>query len=61
MIGFVEWFRTHAPSHNSSVGHTRAQLAPTGLAVMIVLADPLKFPDAIFLIKLGISIPVGQA
>jgi hypothetical protein len=61
MIGFVEWFKTQAPSQSSSVGQTLAQLAPTGLEDMIVFADPSKFPEAIFLIKVGMSIPVGQA
>src|SRR5699024_534435 len=61
MIGFVEEFSTQAPSHNSSVGQTRAQLAPTAFSVIIVFAEPFKFPEAIFFIKEGISIPVGHA
>jgi hypothetical protein len=32
-----------------------------GLADMIVVAEPFMFPEAIFLMKVGISIPVGQA
>jgi hypothetical protein len=60
-MGFVDELSTHAPSQSSSVGQTREQLAPTGLAIIMVLADPFKFPEAIFFIKEGISIPVGQA
>ena len=60
-MGLVEEFSTHAPSHSSSVGQTLEQLAPTGLADMIVLAEPFKFPEAIFLMNDGISMLVGQA
>jgi hypothetical protein len=46
---------TQAPSHSTSTGHTREQLAPKMFASKIVSADPRKFPVAIFLIKRGTS------
>src|ERR1700736_4149936 len=52
---------THAPSHNSCTGHTRAQLAPSKLDSRMVRADPSKLLVEIFLMNLGISICVGQA
>ena len=52
---------THAPSHNTLVGHTRAHDAPRMLAVRIVRAAPTSLCVAIFLIKPGTSIPVGHA
>ena len=52
---------THAPSHKTLVGHTRAHEAPRMLAVRIVRAAPTSLCVAIFLIKPGTSIPVGHA
>src|SRR6202045_3602695 len=52
---------THAPSHNSCTGHTRAQVAPSKLDSRMVRAEPGKLPVEIFLMNLGMSIWVGQA
>src|SRR5438477_4332907 len=52
---------THAPSQRTSVGQTRAQLAPRMLAVRMVRAAPVTLPVMIFLMNAGISMPVGQA
>ncbi len=52
---------THSPSHKTSVGQTRAQEAPSTFASKIVRAEPRKFPVAIFLMKPGTSMCVGQA
>ncbi len=60
-IGFSSALYTHAPSHSCDVGQTRAQLAPTGLASMIVLALPSRSPVPMRPMKRGTSIPVGHA
>jgi hypothetical protein len=60
-IGALSGAYTHAPSHNSSVGQTRAQLAPIGFASMIVRALPAKSPWAMRRMKRGMSIDVGHA
>src|SRR5580704_1038633 len=52
---------TQAPSQSTSTGHTRAQLAPRMLASRIVIAEPRRLPEAIFLMKRGTSMWVGQA
>src|SRR4029079_6825926 len=52
---------TQAPSQRTSVGQTRAQLAPRMFAVRIVRAAPVTLPVMIFLMNAGISMPVGQA
>src|SRR5204863_9982343 len=54
-------FMTHAPSQSTSTGHTREQLRPRILASRIAAADPRRLPDAIFLMKRGTSMWVGQA
>ena len=55
------WCITHAPSHSTSTGHTREQLAPSTFASRIVRADPRRFPLAIFLMNPGTSMCVGHA
>ena len=52
---------TQAPSHNTSTGQTRAQLAPRMLASRIVRAEPRRLPEEIFLMNFGTSMCVGQA
>ena len=52
---------TQAPSQSTCVGQTRAQLAPSTLASRIVRAAPVRLSVAIFLMKAGTSMPVGQA
>src|SRR5580704_449797 len=52
---------TQAPSHKTSTGQTRAQLAPRILASRMVRAEPERLPLAIFLINRGTSICVGHA
>jgi hypothetical protein len=61
-MGFsIRVFSTHAPSHKTSTGQTRAQVAPMGLASKMTRAEPWRFPDAIFLMNAGTSMCVGQA
>ena len=60
-IGFSSALYTHAPSHSCDVGHTRAQLAPTGFASMMVRALPSMSPVAMRPMKRGTSMPVGHA
>ena len=60
-IGLWSGLKTQAPSQSSSVGQTRAQLAPTGFASMIVRALPKRSPVAIRPMKRGTSIAVGHA
>src|SRR5579871_3445335 len=52
---------THAPSHSTSVGHTRPQLCPKMLASKITRAAPRTFPVMMRLMNPGTSIRVGQA
>src|ERR1700679_690243 len=52
---------TQAPSHSTSTGQARAQLAPRILASRMVRADPARLPLAIFLMNFGTSICVGHA
>src|ERR1700685_1961138 len=52
---------TQAPSHRTSVGHTRPQLWPRILASRITRAEPRKLPVEIFLMNAGTSMWVGQA
>src|ERR1700727_2249245 len=52
---------TQAPSHNTSTGQARAQLAPRMLASRMVRAEPARLPVAIFLMKRGTSMWVGHA
>src|SRR6202165_6016077 len=52
---------THAPSHNTSVGHTRPQLSPRMLASRITRAAPRTFAVMMRLMNPGTSIRVGQA
>ena len=53
--------RTQASSHSSSTGQTRAHMPPMMLDCRMVVAAPRVFSVAIDLMKLGMSIEVGQA
>ena len=54
-------FLTQACSHSTSVGQTRAHMPPSGFASKIALAAPRRLSWAMRWIKLGMSMPVGQA
>ena len=60
-IGLCSAPSTHAPSHSSCTGHTRAQVAPNKFESRMVRAEPRRFPVEIFLMNFGISMCVGQA
>jgi hypothetical protein len=53
--------RTQAPSHSVSVGQTRAHMPPRMFASKIVRAAASGVPVAIWRMKSGMSIAVGQA
>ena len=60
-IGLCSAPSTHAPSHSSCTGHTRAQVAPNKFESRMVRAEPRRIPVEIFLMNFGISMCVGQA
>ena len=53
--------RTQASSHSVSVGQTRAQMPPRMFWLQIVLAAASGVPVAIWRMKSGMSMAVGQA
>ena len=62
LTGFISAAsRTHASSHNVSVGQTREHVPPMMLASRMVIAAPARFPAAIWRMNRGMSIAVGQA
>ena len=54
-------FRTHASSHSSSVGQTRAHIPPKMFSSKIVFAAPVGRPVEIWRMNSGMSMPVGHA
>src|SRR5690606_266958 len=52
---------THAPTHNSSTGHTRPQVCPMRFDSRMVVAAPSVLPVAILRMKVGTSMSVGHA
>ena len=52
---------THAPTHSTSTGQTRAHEYPSRLADRITRAEPRRLPVPILRMNVGMSMPVGQA
>ena len=52
---------TQSPAQSTSTGQTRAHEWPSRFCSKMVAAAPRTLPDAIFLMKVGMSISVGQA
>ncbi|MDT4815426.1 hypothetical protein FQZ97_484540 [compost metagenome] len=53
--------RTQACSQSTSVGQTRAHMPPSGFSSRMVRAAPRRLPSAMRRMKVGMSMPVGQA